>query len=127
MENSASILVIEDNASNMELIVAVLEAAGFEVIQAVTAELGIDLAKENPPNLILMDLRLPGMDGLTATRILLQHGETKDIPIIALTANAMGDAEAEALAVGCRRVITKPIDTRTFARTIAELIASSGS
>ena len=95
--------------------------------QAATAELGIDLAKENPPDLILMDLRLPGMDGLEATRILLQNGKTKDIPIIALTANVMGDAEAEALTVGCRRVITKPIDTRTFARTIAEFIADSGS
>ncbi len=124
---AASILVIEDNPSNLELVVTLLEVAGFEVVQAATAELGIDLAKENPPDLIFMDLRLPEMDGLTATRILLQHGETKDIPIIALTANVMGDAEAEALAVGCRRVITKPIDTRTFAGTIAGLIASSGS
>ncbi len=127
MENSASILVIEDNASNMELMVTVLEVAGFEVIQATTAELGIDLAKENPPDLIIMDLRLPGMDGLTATRILLRCGKTKDIPIIALTANVTGGAQAEALAVGCRRIITKPIDTRTFAKTIDELIASSGS
>jgi len=124
---AASILVIEDNPSNLELVVTLLEVAGFEVVQAATAEIGIDLAKENPPDLILLDLRLPGMDGLTATRILLQRGKTKDIPIIALTANVMGEAEAEALAVGCRRVITKPIDTRTFARTVAELIGSSGS
>ena len=122
---AASILVIEDNPLDMELTVTLLEAAGFEVIQAATAEVGIDLAKENPPDLILIDLCLPGIDGLTATRILLQHGKTKDIPIIALTANVTG--EAEALAVGCRHVITKPIDTRTFAGTIAGLIASSGS
>ena len=124
---AANILVIEDYASNLELMVALLEVAGFEVIQATTAELGIDLAKDNPPDLILMDLRLPGMDGLTATQILQKCSKTKDIPIIALTANVMGGAEAEALAMGCRRFITKPIDTRTFARTIAELIASSGS
>jgi len=68
---AANILVIEDYASNLELMVALLEVAGFEVIQATTAELGIDLAKDNPPDLILMDLGLPGMDGLTATRILL--------------------------------------------------------
>ena len=122
---AASILVIEDNPPNLELTVTLLEAAGFEVIQAATAELGIDLAKENPPDLILMDIGLPGMDGLTATRILLQCGKTKDIPIIALTASVI--SEAEALAVGCRRVIRKPIDTRTFARTIAELIASSAN
>ena len=122
---AASILVIEDNPPNLELTVTLLEAAGFEVIQAATAELGINLAKENPPDLILMDIGLPGMDGLTATRILLQCGKTKDIPIIALTASV--GAEAEALAVGCRRVIRKPIDTRTFARTIAELIASSAN
>ena len=123
----ASILVIEDTPSNMELTVIVLELAGFEVIQAATAELGIDLAKENLPDLILMDLRLPRMGGLTATLILLRCGKTKDIPVIALTASVMGDAEAEALAAGCRGVIRKPIDTRTFARTIAELIGSSGS
>ena len=124
---AASILVIEDNPSNLELVVTLLEVAGFEVIQAATAELGIDLAMENLPDLILIDLRLPEMDGLTATRILLQHGKTKDIPIVALTANVMGDAKAEALALGCRRVMTKPIDTRTFARTIAELVASPDS
>ncbi len=68
---AANILVIEDYASNLELMVALLKVAGFEVIRATTAELGIDLAKDNPPDLILMDLGLPGMDGLTATRILL--------------------------------------------------------
>ncbi len=122
---AASILVIEDTPSNLELTVTLLEAAGFEVIQAATAELGIDLAKENPPDLILMDLGLPGMDGLTATRILLGCGKTKDIPIIALTASEI--SEAEALTSGCRHVIRKPIVTRTFARTIAEVIASSGN
>jgi len=116
------VLVIEDNETNMELATALLFASGYTVVQAWTAEEGIRLAIEEMPALILMDISLPGMDGLTATSILKNDPQTQDIPIVALTAHAMKGDEAKALQAGCCGYLTKPIDTRSFPKALAEFM-----
>ena len=119
------ILIIEDNLANMELITDLLEIARYVVLQAETAEEGIALAKAESPGLILMDIALPGMDGLSATRILKQEAKTKNTSIIALTSYAMERDKEEALAAGCETYMTKPIDTREFPLAIAHFIESA--
>jgi two-component system, cell cycle response regulator DivK len=108
------ILIVEDNPLNLELASDLLEASGFEVIWAQTGEGAIKLAQEAQPHLILMDLSLPGMDGIEATKALKANSQTSHIPIVAVTAHAMKGDEQKALAVGCEGYITKPIDTRMF-------------
>lgn len=120
------ILLVEDNPMNLELATDLLEAAGYVVIQAGTAEEGIKLARDESPDLILMDVGLPGMDGLEATGVLKQDPATKDIPVIAITAHAMKGDEEKALAVGCAGYITKPIDTREFSKMVTRFIESAG-
>ena len=119
------VLVVEDNEANMELATDLLEVAGFEVLQAPTAEIGIELAASQVPDLILMDIGLPGMDGLEATRILQADTATKAIPILAATSHAMKGDQEKALAAGCAGYITKPIDTRTFADTVKRFLPPS--
>ena len=123
---SEKILIIEDNPMNMELATDLLEAAGYVVIQAGTAEEGIELARVEFPDLILMDISLPGMDGLEATGVLKQDPAAKDIPVIAMTAHAMKGDERKARAAGCAGYITKPIDTRELPKTVARFIESAG-
>ena len=112
--DTATILVVEDNPLNMELVVDLLEANGYAVYQASAANEGIKIAKENIPHLILMDIQLPGMDGIAATQILKDDITTRGIPVVALTAHAMKGDEQKALDAGCSGYITKPIDTREF-------------
>lgn len=118
------ILVVEDNPVNMELVTDLLEVAGFTFETAMNAEEGIRLADAGLPDLILMDIQLPGMDGLEATSILKQNPKTRHIAIVALTAHAMKGDEERALAVGCIGYITKPINTRTFPRLVREFAES---
>ncbi|MBA7623181.1 MAG: response regulator [Calditrichaeota bacterium] len=120
------ILVIEDTPVNMELVTDLLEVAGYQVIQEETAETGIERARAEAPDLILMDVGLPGMDGLTAAGILKRDQLTKDIPIIALTSHAMKDDEERIKAAGCDGYITKPINTREFPKMVAGFIGSTG-
>jgi CheY-like chemotaxis protein len=116
------ILVVEDNPVNLELVTDLLEAAGFAVYAAATAEEGLRAARAISPALILMDLSLPGMDGLAATQALRADPATRHLPVVALTAHAMkGDADL-ARRAGCRGYLTKPIDTRTFAASVAGFI-----
>jgi len=119
------ILIVEDNPMNMELATDLLEASGYVVIQAGAAEEGIKLARAELPDLILMDISLPGMDGLEATGVLKQDPATKGINVIALTAHAMKGDEEKALASGCAGYITKPIDTRAFSKTVSQFIDSA--
>lgn len=119
------ILIVEDNPMNMDLATYLLEGSGYVVIQAGMAEEGIELARAELPDLILMDISLPGMDGLEAAGVLKQDPTTKDIPVIALTAHAMMGDEKKALAAGCTGYITKPIDTRVFPKTVAQFIESA--
>src|SRR5438128_2741992 len=111
--NRSKILIVEDNAMNMELAADLLEAAGHEVFRARAAEQGIELARSAAPDLILMDISLPGMDGLVATQRLKAEPATRAIPVLALTAHAMKGDHEKALAAGCAGYLTKPIDTRT--------------
>ena len=115
------ILVIEDNPLNMELITDILEAHGYEIHSCNNAEDGVKVAEEYMPDVILMDIQLPGMDGLTATKILKEQNATKDIPILALTSHAMVGFEKSAREAGCNGYLTKPINTRTIVSQIADL------
>ena len=109
-----TILIIEDNRRNMLLIRDLLQMQGFRTLEAFDGEEGIARAKAQRPDLILMDLQLPGMDGLTATRLLRQDPVTAGIPVVALTAHAMKGDRERALQAGCNGYIPKPIDTRRF-------------
>jgi CheY-like chemotaxis protein len=117
------ILVIEDNELNMKLVVALLSVSPFDVIKAGNAETGLQLAQQERPDLILMDIQLPGMDGLAATRLIKKDERLKDIPVVALTSYAMQGDEEKALAAGCTGYIPKPIDTRNFTTSIEAFLA----
>lgn len=119
MADTNKILVIEDNPMNMELTVDLLQYAGYAVLQAVTAEEGLPLARSELPDLVLMDLALPGIDGLEATQRLREDPVTSGIPVVALTASAMQVDEERALQAGCVGIIHKPIDTRSFPHIVA--------
>ena len=114
------ILVIDDNELNIKLIVGLLitKRPEYEILRATTAEEGIKMAHENLPDLILMDIQLPGMNGLDATEELKNDTNTRDIPILALTSYAMEGDEEKAKNSGCSGYITKPIDTKKFLITI---------
>jgi CheY-like chemotaxis protein len=109
------ILLVEDNVSNAKLTRILLEREGHYVRTAANADEALAMLQSFAPRLILMDIQLPGMDGLTLTRKLKSDPRTCDIPVVAMTAYAMKSDEAQALAAGCQGYITKPIDTRRFA------------
>jgi CheY-like chemotaxis protein len=119
------ILIIEDNQLNLELATDLLEANGFVVASAPTAEEGLRLARELLPDLVLMDFSLPGMDGLSATKNLKTDPATRHLTVVGLTAHAMKGDEELALNAGCNGYLTKPIDTRTFIAAVTEFIASA--
>lgn len=116
------ILIIDDNPVNRELASDLLKLHGFQMLQAKDAETGIELAKAKMPDLILMDIQLPGMDGLEATRRLKEDATTMNVPIVAITAYAMKGDEEKALKAGCIGYIPKPIDTRKFSETIKNFL-----
>ena len=117
-----TILVIEDNKLNMKLVNGLIKIGKYRMIEAVDAESGIQLIREQRPDLVLMDIQLPGMDGLSATKIIKEDPELKDIPIVALTSYAMQGDKEKALAAGCTGYITKPIDTRNFLETVSQYL-----
>jgi CheY-like chemotaxis protein len=120
----ARILVVDDNSTNIKLVTDLLEWNGFEVIPAMDAEAAIAAISLRHPDLILMDIALPGMDGLTLTRRLKADAVTKAIPIIALTAFAMKGDESKAFDAGCDGYISKPIDTRALPNQILGFISA---
>ena len=115
----AKVLVVEDNPANMTLATFLLESAGHTVLKAADAEAGVALAGAEQPDLILMDIQLPGMDGLKATALLKADAATHDIPVIALTALAMKGDEARIRAAGCDGYIAKPLSYKDFLETIS--------
>jgi two-component system cell cycle response regulator DivK len=115
----AKVLIIEDNAANMRLATFLLKSAGHSVLCATDAESGLTLARAEQPDLILMDIQLPGMDGLEATALLKSDAATRDIPVVALTALAMKGDEERIRAAGCDGYIAKPLVYKEFLTTIA--------
>ena len=115
----ARVLIVEDNPTNMTLAVFLLQSAGHTVLSATDAEAGLKLACGERPDLILMDIQLPGMDGLEATGMLKRDEATRAIPVIALTALAMKGDEERIRAAGCDGYIAKPLAYRDFLATIS--------
>lgn len=120
----ARILIIEDNAANMKLACLLLRNAGHVVLCAVDAETGLMLARADQPELILMDIQLPGMDGLTATALLKQDPATAAIPVIALTAMAMKEDQEKTRAAGCDAYIAKPLRYQELYAVIDTLLTA---
>lgn len=121
----AKVLVVEDNPTNMTLAIFLLQSVGHTVLTARDAEAGLALAREEQPNLILMDIQLPGMDGLSATGLLKQDAATRTIPVVALTALAMKGDEERIRAAGCDAYIAKPMRYQEFLATVAAKLATS--
>ncbi len=121
--NKGNVLVIEGNRLNIKLIRAVLQVMGnYKVLAAQNAEEGIDIAYKYHPDVILMDIQLPGIDGLSTTRFIKSDPELRDIPVVALTSSAMLLDEEKSLAAGCVGQISKPIDVKSFVDTMEELL-----
>ena len=117
MENK-TILVIEDNEMNMKLMRAVLRAGNYRMLEAADAETGLSLAQEHHPDLILMDIQLPGMDGLSATKIIKSDPNLREIPIFALTGFAMESDKAKAMDIGLAGYIVKPFSVKVLLETL---------
>jgi two-component system, cell cycle response regulator DivK len=115
----AKVLIVEDNPANMTLAVFLLKSAGYTVVTATDAEAGLGVARGEQPDLILMDIQLPGMDGLQATALLKGDARTRAIPVIALTALAMKGDEERIRAAGCDGYIAKPLAYKEFLATVS--------
>ncbi len=120
--SGSQILVVEDNQDNMTLIVDVLLSLDYDVLQATDGVHGVEVAQEEVPDLILMDLSLPRMDGWTATRTIKANDRLQHIPIIALTAHAMVGDKERALEAGCDDYISKPINLQELAVKLTEYV-----
>lgn len=120
------ILIVDDTPANLKLAQVVLQLGGFQVCTAMDAEEALLTLKTRRPDLILMDLQLPGIDGLECARLVKADPVTSAIPIVALTSFAMKGDDEKALTAGCDGYLTKPIDTRTFAETVASYLVEEG-
>jgi two-component system cell cycle response regulator DivK len=121
----SKILLVEDNEMNRDMLTRRLERKGFEVVIAIDGKAGIDMASSSNPDIILMDLSLPVIDGWEAARQIKADSATQSIPIIALTAHAMAGDEQKALAAGCDDYDTKPIDLKRLLGKIENLLNSA--
>jgi two-component system cell cycle response regulator DivK len=121
----SKILVVEDNEMNRDMLTRRLERKGFEVVVAINGKVGIDMASSTSPDIILMDLSLPVIDGWEATRQIKADPATQSIPVIALTAHAMAGDEQKALEAGCDDYDTKPIDFKRLLGKIENYISGS--
>jgi CheY-like chemotaxis protein len=122
-----AILIVDDNAANLKLARVLLATEGYEVRTAMDAEDALSVLETFTPRLILMDIQLPGMDGLELTRRLKANPARRGITILAMTAYAMKGDDEKAFAAGCDGYVTKPIDTRALPSVVADYLASSGS
>jgi two-component system cell cycle response regulator DivK len=125
MTNSGTILIVEDNEPSTEMVKELLEEMGFQTLEADDADTSIQLAKQEHPDLILMDVYLPGKNGYEASQALKSDPETHDIPIVAFTALAMQKDRQRAESAGCIGLISKPIDVDTFALTVSSFLSES--
>ncbi|MBP2030168.1 two-component system cell cycle response regulator DivK [Methanohalophilus levihalophilus] len=119
-----TILVVEDNPMNMELTVDLLEADGYDVEQAEDGPMALSLIKDKKVDLILLDMQLPKMDGLEVLSRLKNSEETKDVPVVALTAHSMRGDEGKFINAGCNGYISKPIDIHEFRKTVAGYVSN---
>jgi CheY-like chemotaxis protein len=122
----AKILLIEDNEMNRDMLSRRLERRGYQVVMAEDGGTGVAMAKSENPDIILMDMSLPVLDGWEATRQIKAAPETKGIPVIALTAHAMAGDEEKALGAGCNDYETKPVDLPKLLAKIGALLQSKG-
>ena len=125
--NGHTILVVEDNPKNLKLIKAVLEFSGFEVLEALSGEDGVRLAAEASPDLILMDLQLPGIDGAEALRQIRLNGTNADVTVVAVTAFAMNDDRQRAFQSGFNGYVEKPISVRGLPQQIRDFLSLGGT
>jgi len=121
------ILVVEDNERNLKLVRDVLRFAGFDVVEARSGEQGVALAQEHPPDLVLMDLQLPRMDGTEALRLLRASGLTRHVPVIAVTAFAMAADRDRAFQAGFDGYLEKPISVRELPRQVRAFLGGKGA
>ncbi|MES1172340.1 MAG: response regulator [Bacteroidota bacterium] len=126
-EPATSILIVDDNPTNLKLVTYLLASRGYDVATAADAPSALAALAARRPRLILMDLQLPGMDGLELTRRLKADVATRDIVIVAVTAYAMKGDEERARSAGCDGYIAKPIDTRTLPKVVAAFIAGTAT
>ena len=117
------ILIVDDEPKNLKLFGDLLQKFGYTTIEATDGKQGVELAKARKPDLILMDIMMPNMDGLEATRILKADASTSSIPIIALTSYAMAGDKERILQAGCDHYITKPIDIKEFLKNVADYLS----
>jgi two-component system, cell cycle response regulator DivK len=123
--NEKKILLVEDNEVNRRLAGFLLRSQGYEVCEATTTAAAFEMVEQERPDLIVMDIQLPGMDGLEITRKLKEQPATADIPVVAVTSFAMKGDREKALAAGCAGYVTKPIDKNTFIREVAAHVCKS--
>jgi two-component system cell cycle response regulator DivK len=121
-----TILVIEDNPKNMKLVRDVLEHSGFEVLAATTGEEGVRLAGDRPVDLVLMDLQLPGIDGLEALRLIRKGERNRDVPVVAVTASAMSQDRTRAFQAGFDGYVEKPISARALPQQVRDFMGGGG-
>ncbi|MBN1667165.1 MAG: response regulator [Anaerolineales bacterium] len=123
MENSATILYIEDNADNRLLVRRILQAEGYQVIEACNATHALEILQRQSPNLIIMDINMPDIDGYTLTRELKVMPRLENVPIVAMTANVMKGDQERSLEAGCDGYIQKPIDVDLLPKQIGRFLA----
>ena len=120
-----TIMVVEDFEDNRFMMRRLLEMSGYHVLEAINGEEAVELARRERPSLILMDLSLPLLDGLAATRRIRQHESLRDVPIVAVSAHDTADFHADALAAGCNDYVTKPIDFDQLEELLNRLLPKS--
>lgn len=121
-QSKTTVLIIEDDNLNRKLFLEILKLDDIEVLEAENAEIGLEIIRLHQPNLVLMDIQLPGMDGLAATRLIRQDQNLKDIPVVALSAHAMESDINKALESGCNGYITKPVTVASFRRKVLSFL-----
>jgi CheY-like chemotaxis protein len=120
-----SILIVEDNLGNLELLKDIFEPRGYNTIGVVNGQDALNIISDNPPDLVIMDIQLPGMDGYTVTKKIKQNPKTNKIPVIAITAYALREDREKALNAGCDEYMSKPIDTREIVTMVEKFIGPS--
>jgi two-component system cell cycle response regulator DivK len=122
----ALILIVEDNEKNLKLLRDVLRFKGYETLEAMTGTEGVRLARERNPDLVLMDIQLPDIDGVTALAQIRADASTRDIPVIAVSASVMPDEQQRIVASGFNAYVTKPISVKSFVETVEKFARKPG-